>query len=185
MADAARTDALLIRAAMAEFQAHGYAGTDTNKIARRAGFAPQTFYRWFKDKTAIFLAVYRAWEDDERLVLRDLTRAGAEGPDIVEAIVAHHRAHRRFRRSLRALSVEIDAVRRARAESRMRQADRIARAADGAGLSREQIVVRLLQIERLADALAENELADLALPETAARARLADLLTELRGGQGV
>ena len=42
---------------MAEFIESGYAGTDTNRIARRAGFAPQTFYRWFADKTAILRAV--------------------------------------------------------------------------------------------------------------------------------
>jgi len=192
MTKAVRTDALLIQAASAEFREHGFAGTDTNKIARRAGFAPQTFYRWFKDKTAIFLAVYRVWEeaiyraleeDEGRAALRDPERRGADAASLVDAIVAHHRAHRLFRRSLRALSLEVDSVRRARAESRMRQAERVARAAaEGGALTREDIIVRLLQIERLADALAENELADLALPETAARARLAELLNELRGG---
>ena len=49
----------LIAAAAAEFREAGFAGTDSNRIARRAGFAPQTFYRWFKDKTEIFIAVYR------------------------------------------------------------------------------------------------------------------------------
>jgi AcrR family transcriptional regulator len=50
----------LVQAAAAEFREQGFAGTDTNRIARRAGFAPQTFYRWFTDKTEIFIAVYRA-----------------------------------------------------------------------------------------------------------------------------
>jgi AcrR family transcriptional regulator len=39
----------LIAAAAAEFNEFGFSGTDTNRIARRAGYAPQTFYRWFKD----------------------------------------------------------------------------------------------------------------------------------------
>src|ERR1700761_8551817 len=55
------TSARLIEAAAREFAECGFEGTDTNKIARRAGFAPQTLYRWFDDKTAIFLAVYSKW----------------------------------------------------------------------------------------------------------------------------
>ena len=51
----------LVEAAADAFNAHGFHGTDTNKIARAAGFAPQTFYRHFEDKLAIFIAVYEAW----------------------------------------------------------------------------------------------------------------------------
>jgi AcrR family transcriptional regulator len=52
------TSARLVEAAAKEFAECGFEGTDTNKIARRAGFAPQTLYGWFEDKTAIFLVVY-------------------------------------------------------------------------------------------------------------------------------
>lgn len=71
-AASAETRAKLIGAAVKEFNQRGYFGTDTNKIARRAGFAPQTFYRWFRDKTEIFLAVYRLWEEQERDMLSKL-----------------------------------------------------------------------------------------------------------------
>src|SRR6516164_9731798 len=108
----------LIRAASAEFGERGFAGTDTNKIARRAGFAPQTFYRWFKDKTEIFIAVYRAWEEEELRAVGTLLIEGVDDKPAVEAAVAHHRAWLKFRRSLRALSVENAQVRAARAESR-------------------------------------------------------------------
>src|SRR5215470_8598720 len=54
----------LVRAAAREFNEHGFLGTDTNRIARRAGFAPQTFYRWFGDKTEIFIKVYEQWQRD-------------------------------------------------------------------------------------------------------------------------
>ena len=37
----------LIRAALRAFGRGGFQGTDSNRIARAAGFAPQTFYRWF------------------------------------------------------------------------------------------------------------------------------------------
>jgi AcrR family transcriptional regulator len=172
----------LITAAAAEFRERGFSGTDTNRIARRAGFAPQTFYRWFKDKTAIFLAVYRAWEEEERAVIGELVRQGAGDDKLVEAAVRHHYDYLLFRRSLRSLSLEDEAVRRARAESRLRQVEQIAKwAAAGRSLSLEEIAVRLLELERLTDALAEGELTDMGLNETAARRRLAQILGELRG----
>src|SRR5262249_23573853 len=91
----------LVDAAALEFNERGFDGTDTNRIARRAGFAPQTFYRSFANKTAIFIAVYRAWEDNERALLDDLLARRAATKRLVDAVVAHHRAHRIFRRSLR------------------------------------------------------------------------------------
>jgi len=175
------TSERLVQSAMAEFRDHGFAGTDTNKIARRAGFAPQTFYRWFKDKTEVFVAAYRAWEDEERATLRDLTRQGARLEALVDAIIAQHRSHRKFRRSLRSLSLEVDDMRLARAQSRARQAERIERASSGVPLPRADIVVRLLQIERLADAVAEEELADMGLDDAVARGRIGQILAELGG----
>jgi AcrR family transcriptional regulator len=59
------TTQILVDAARKEFQQHGFGGTDTNKIARRAGFFPRAFYRWFEDKRAICLAVYTAWVREE------------------------------------------------------------------------------------------------------------------------
>src|SRR4051812_41546727 len=99
--DAMSTSAKLIAAAAKEFNQRGFDGTDTNRIARRAGFAPQTFYRWFDDKTEIFLAVYRAWEDEERAMLAKLLARKAPASDLVNAAVEHHRAYKVFRRSLR------------------------------------------------------------------------------------
>ena len=172
----------LREAAMAEFNAHGYTGTDSNRIARRAGFAPQTFYRWYKDKAAIFIACYRAWEDEERSALQALTEAGASAEAFVQAGVDQHRRYLKFRRSLRMLSLENAEVRAARAESRKRQIAQI-RAWGGLAGSDEALAVALLQLERLTDALAEGELADMGMEETAARAELAALVTRLREGR--
>ena len=171
----------LIQAAAAEFREQGFAGTDTNRIARRAGFAPQTFYRWFTDKTEIFIAVYRAWEDEEKSLMGALRRRGADEDDVVEAAIAHHRAYLIFRRSLRRLSLEDDKVRAARAESRLRQIARIREWRAGA-LSTDEVAAALLQLERLSDALAEGELLDMGLDEGPTRRRLAELLTWLRTG---
>jgi AcrR family transcriptional regulator len=170
----------LVTAAMAEFNEHGFGGTDSNRIARRAGFAPQTFYRWFKDKTEIFVAVYRAWEDAERADVGALLSRDAPVEALVEAGVDHHRRFLMFRRSLRQLALEDPVVRAARAASRLRQVEQIrawtGREADGgAGLG-----VTLLLLERLTDAIAEGEFSDMGLTEAEARAELARIIGGLR-----
>ena len=174
------TDAKLIAAAAKEFNQHGFDGTDTNKIARRAGFAPQTFYRWFRDKTDIFLAVYRAWEDEERAMLSKLLAQRASAGEMVDAAVEHHRAYKIFRRSLRALSLADPTVRKARAESRKRQIDQIKAWVSPARPSSAEVATILLQMERLSDALAEGEFTDLGLDDRLARDALAALQMRLQ-----
>lgn len=175
----ATTQERLIAAAAAEFREAGFAGTDSNRIARRAGFAPQTFYRWFNDKTEIFIAVYRAWEEELRAVDALLVE-GADDEAVVEAGVTHHRRWLKFRRSLRALSVENVQVRAARAESRLRQVAWIAQWKGPRALAADEIAARLLQLERLTDAIAEGEFIDMGMTEDAARRLLVEILTELK-----
>ena len=162
------TELKLIHAAMAEFAEHGYIGTDSNKIARRAGFAPQTFYRWFKDKISIFIAAYRLWEEGEWQVLSALMQQQAEPRQIAQAVIIQHKAHLLFRRSLRQLALEHHQVRQARAQSRLRQVERIREwsgAAPDDTANTESLAVLLLQMERLADAAAEGELTDMGFPD--------------------
>lgn len=174
------TGTKLVEAATKEFRARGFSGTDSNKIARRAGFAPQTFYRWFPDKVAIFLAVYRLWEEDEKDVLAALHAEGAPVAALVDAVIEHHRAYRLFRRSLRQLSVEDDAVRQARAESRLRQIARFRKWQGDKPLSEAAVATAIFEMERLCDAIAENEFADLGLDDVEPRAKLAELMASLR-----
>ncbi|MGO8918398.1 MAG: TetR/AcrR family transcriptional regulator [Stellaceae bacterium] len=174
------TAARLVAAAAKEFNRHGFDGTDSNKIARRAGFAPQTFYRWFRDKTAIFVAVYRAWEDEERRVIGGLLAQHAPMDALVEAIVAHHRAYRRFRRSLRQLALEDAVVRKARAESRRRQIEQTIAWAGPEARTPAEIAALLLQMERLCDGIAEGELAELGVDEATARQAVIALLKQMR-----
>lgn len=176
----ADTRTRLLDAAALEFNEHGFSGTDTNRIARRAGFAPQTFYRWFTDKTQIFIAAYQVWEEEERAMLGALLAKKSSTRRLVDAVVAHHTAHHKFRRSLRQLSLEDPLVRRARAESRTRQIAQIRQwqqrpAADDASLA-----VELLKMERLADALAEHEFEDLGLRPHAVENALAEIIDALR-----
>lgn len=174
----------LVRAAAAEFNEHGFSGTDTNRIARRAGFAPQTFYRWFTDKTEIFIKVYDLWQQEERGFMRVLLKENASDARLVQASVAHHRAYLIFRRSLRQLSLENDKVRAARADSRLRQVGQIAKWQGAASRSMSELAAILLQLERLSDALAEGEIADMGLDEAAGEAALAALIHQLRVAPG-
>lgn len=175
------TSEKLVAAADREFRRHGFGGTDSNKIARQAGFAPQTFYRWFTSKTEIFLAVYRAWENEEQAALDVLVAQKASAKRMAEAVVAHHRDYLIFRRSLRQLSMEDPVVRTARAQSRLRQIAQLEAWGGDHSLPRPELAATLLQMERLADAVAEGEFKDLGLSESAAIATLAKLISRLRG----
>lgn len=174
------TELKLVQAAMAEFAEHGYTNTDSNKIARRAGFAPQTFYRWFKDKISIFIATYRLWEEDEWQILTMLMQQQAAPSQIAQAVVAQHRAHLLFRRSLRQLALEHPQVRQARAESRLRQVGRIREWSDTLLTDTESLMVMLLQIERLADAVAEGELRDMGLDDEMAMQAMSTMITRMQ-----
>ena len=60
-----KTRDALLEAAARIFNSAGYHGTDSNRIAREAGYAPGTFYVHFADKLAIFLEVYEGWVSTE------------------------------------------------------------------------------------------------------------------------
>src|ERR1700721_3815023 len=59
------TRARLVTTAGEIFNRVGYHGTDSNRIAKEAGYATGTFYKHFKDKREAFLAVYEAWVTSE------------------------------------------------------------------------------------------------------------------------
>ena len=163
----------LIEAAQAEFEEHGYDGTNSNAIAKRAGYAPQTFYRHFEDKRAIFLAVYQQWSAVE---VRDVSVAGTPEA-IAAALVHHHRTHRVFRQSLRALTVSDGEVSKARASSRLDQVATLAARIGHADTA--QLLAGILQIERLCDALVDGEFATCGINEERVRDELVRAIRHL------
>lgn len=171
--------ARLLATARAEFLRFGYDGTDANRITRRAGVSQAAFYRSFKDRIDAFLAVYAGWAEDERAAFGRLLARPAPIADIVEALVARHRRDTPFRRSLRRLAAEDIRVRRAVAEARMATlaelSARLGARGDPAGLAAD-----LIQVEQLATALAEGELAAMGFSDHAARGRLAFFLMRWR-----
>jgi AcrR family transcriptional regulator len=179
-ADATR--ARLLDTAARVFNDVGYLGTDSNKLARLAGYAPGTFYRHFPDKRAIFLAAYARWVQVEWETLSqkveaagaaDLELAGA----VVKFMVAHHRQWRTFRASARALAATDDAARRFFLSQRKAQLELIGSLRRRAGredASPEADLLLLLTLERACDALAEEEVGALG----GGRERLLRLLLE-------
>lgn len=170
----------LVEAAAAEFNAVGFHGTNTNKIAKAAGFSPQTFYRHFEDKIEIFLAVYDSWQASERHAVTRALKSAAGAATIAKVVLEHHETWRVFRQSLRLLAVNDLRVRRARAASRERQLDSLGRVPANAGRPRAELVAALLSIERLSDAAADGELGDLGVAPDAALTVLADAIRAAR-----
>ena len=182
--DPEATRASLLDAGMREFNARGFDGTDTNRIARAAGFAPQTFYRHFEDKTAIFLAVYERWWKGE---VASLEKAANGQPPSGEAAarvaLAFHTKWRGFRRSLRHLAIVDPKVRAARTAARRAQIARIKELGGDKNRGDAALVAALLTAERLCDAAAEGELGDLGLSPKAARVLVAAAMAELLGSK--
>jgi AcrR family transcriptional regulator len=185
--DPAATRRALLDAARAAFVAVGYDGTDTNRIARAAGYSPQTFYRHFADKLEIFVEVYRAWVEEG---VGGVIAAG-DAEAAARKLVAEHRSMRAFRASLRALTASHADVRLARAHERKKQLLAIAASAAGTADTASVRVgdevepyFLLLAIERWADAIADEELAMLGIDDARARAMLERAMADLLGRLG-
>ena len=169
--DAQESRRLLVEAAARIFNSDGFYGTDTNRIAKAAGYTPGTFYTHFPDKRAIFLEVYQGWVDAE---LIDIA-AGFKfkGPDhrerLARTILSHHKKWKTFRASLRALYAIDPEVRTARLAQRARQIDTITAISVEAGrepLSRSRIFCSLLLVEAICDGIADGNLQILKIRES-------------------
>lgn len=143
----------LVAAAGVVFNRDGYDGTDSNAIAREAGYSPGTFYKHFEDKRAIFIAVYDEWVAEEwRAIDRILASdSRTKARELVVSVVELHERWRVFRRSLRALASRDPEMRRAHVRGRKRQLETM-----GAH-RRARHLFLLYAIERTADAIADGE----------------------------
>ena len=93
------------------FNRDGFHGTDSNRIARAAGYAPGSFYKHFADKRAIFLEAWEAWVTAEWAAVRDRARirrrrggrrrahrdGGARAPPALAPLPGEHAGARRLR----------------------------------------------------------------------------------------
>jgi AcrR family transcriptional regulator len=161
----AQTRERLVAAAASLFNRAGYHGTDSNRIARAAGYSTGVFYKHFKDKREIFLAAYETWVASEWKAVGAELSAGGNPDAIARRLVALSiRFHTRWR-GLRASLLELvftDAeVRRFYRAQRRRQLDTMAQLRIKIGARprpREDDAVHLFTTERTCDAIAQGEL---------------------------
>jgi AcrR family transcriptional regulator len=170
----------LMTTARAEFLRYGFDGTDVNRIARRSGLAPTTFYRWFKDKLDVFIAVYRRWEAEERQALGRLLAKRGSLSALVEACVERHRTDALFRRSVRQLSHDDPRIRHTLAAGRLEMIGELKLWIGEPHLGDADLAVQILLFEGLATVLAEADLAEMGLDDKAARRQLGAILSRWR-----
>ncbi len=171
--DGQATRTALLDAAMTEFNSVGFINTNSNKIAARAGYAPQSFYNHFPDKLSAFIACYDQWIEAEFADLGQVRTA----EEAARQLITHHAGDLGFRRSLRHLSLVEPRMRTARAQNRLRQIKAMrARLPHLDRLDDADIGTSLLLIERLADSCAEGEFADMGIDDGAVIVELSRLI---------
>jgi len=177
----ADTRARLVAAAAEVFNRDGYHGTDSNRLARAAGYAPGTFYKHFADKRAAFVAVYERWVAAEWATIDEEVGRGHRrdlATRVVADILRHHRRWRGVRASMLALVRTDAAVRAVYRRQRRRQLAmlRALRVRHGfRSRSAPEDAVLLYTLERTCDALADGETTALGLRHEA----VVDLLRAL------
>ena len=178
------TRARLVAAAADVFNRDGYHGTDSNRIARAAGYAPGTFYKHFTDKRAAFVAVYERWVAAEWATIDVDIRRGDRrdlAPRVVADVLQHHRRWRGVRASMLALVRTDAAVRGVYRRQRRRQLAvlRALRARHGfRPRATAEDAVLLYTLERTCDALADGEVIALGLHREAVIHLLRALVAE-------
>lgn len=105
--------ARIVDAALDLFSDKGYHGANAKAIAARAGVATGSFYRYFRDKKAVFMAVCHRMASELGGGIFDLgrrmRREGRSEKEILAAIVRHavtsHDRHKAFHREVLAMQV--------------------------------------------------------------------------------
>ena len=154
----------IIDGAAALFNQFGYNGTDSNSIAKEAGYATGTFYKHFQDKREAFLAVYERWLTAEWQAIDEELSKG-HSPDatarrIVEISIKSHTEWRGLRASLMELIFSDEDARKYFRKQRRRQLEVMSELRQRLGLpqrTREQDAVHLFLTERVFDALGQGE----------------------------
>jgi AcrR family transcriptional regulator len=178
----------LVAAAAEELNRAGFHGTDTNRIARAAGYAPGTFYKHFLDKRAVLLAAYAAWVATEwQAIERVVAERGtvhARAARIVDAVLDFHRRWRGLRASVRGLVARDPVVRKFYWAQRRRQLEslRALRRTAPSVAARAADAHLLYTLERVCDAIADGEARALGVDEDALVAGLVTLVRAALGG---
>ena len=164
-----QTRARLIHTAAQIFNTVPYWETDSNQIAKAAGYSTGTFYRHFKDKREIFIAAYREWVAEEwASVERRIEPGQSPGESIdraADALIEHHRRWRVFRGNLRALVTYDDEIRELTHTLRREQLEKVSFLRRREGSPERSLVndaIHAMMFERVCDAIADGDFASLA-----------------------
>jgi AcrR family transcriptional regulator len=186
----AATRQKLLETAARVFNTEGYFATDTNKIARAAGFAPATFYRHFADKKQVFLEAYAHWVAADWALIEDALRARDEPRAIAHALVeahsAHHRAWVKFRLSMHGLVATDPEARAFHFKVRAQQIDRMRALLAAAGApprTTGDLLYSFLSIERTLNALTDGDLEALGIAREEVVPRIEDEIVFLLTGE--
>ena len=160
----------IITAAANQFNRFGYHGTDSNAIAKAAGYATGTFYKHFRDKREIFLAAYERWLTAEwKEIGEELSKMRNRKETarrLVELTIKFHTEWRGLRASLVELVFSDPQVRKFFLAQRRRQLDLIAELRSRFVLpprTREQDAIFLYMTERVFDAIGQDHIQSLGL----------------------
>jgi AcrR family transcriptional regulator len=170
----AQTRERLIDGAASLFNRFGYHGTDSNSIAKEAGYATGTFYKHFQDKRQVFLAVYERWVAAEwRAVDQELSKRRTPeetARNIVQLSIRFHTEWRGLRASLMELIFSDEDARKHFRKQRQRQLDTMSQLRRRLNLpprTREQDAIHLFMTERVFDAIGQGEIHALGLDRSA------------------
>src|SRR5262245_10771812 len=159
------TRSRLVAAAARLFNNVGFYGTDSNRIAKAAGYSTGVFYKHFKDKREIFLAAYERWSLAEWAQVTTILSARGSDREIARQLVLmfveFHTEWRGLLASLRQLVFTDAIVRKFHRRQRKRQLEWIAQLRarrNAVPRRREQDIVYLYTTERTFDAIAQGEL---------------------------
>jgi AcrR family transcriptional regulator len=178
-----QTRARLIQTAAQIFNEVPYWETDSNQLAKAAGYSTGTFYRHFKDKREIFIAAYREWVVEEWTSIESrLSPALTPGESIdraSDALIEHHRRWRVFRGNLRALVTYDEELRELTQSLRLEQLEKIRvlrRLRGEAPRALERDAIHALMFERICDALADGDFRSLGCSAELAQAEFRTMM---------
>ena len=176
----------LITAAADQFNRFGYHGTDSNTIAKEAGYATGTFYKHFRDKREIFLAAYDRWLAAQWKeigdTLSEMRNARETARLLVDVSIKFHTEWRGLRASLMELVFSDPEARKFFRAQRRRQLDLIAELRTRFALparTSEQDAIHLYMTERVFDAIGQGEIQSLGLDRGAVVETMVERVREL------
>jgi AcrR family transcriptional regulator len=181
--DPEHTRRQLKMAAQHEFNSVGYFFTDTNKIARAAGYAPGSFYRHFKDKVEVFIEVYRDWHLEQmNAIEKTLHEEGDKetlSARLTFVILTFYTKWKTFRASARVLAISEERVRTFKKDRRVEIVHAIIGLRKKLNFAPKQVhevVTFLIELEHLCDAIADGEYQQFDIPVEVSAHELETLL---------